>query len=53
MLCWDGYGGGFHSYLCNGLETELATYDLNGWPGVSGPPSVQLSPMSPIYRCPP
>ncbi|MEZ4253709.1 MAG: hypothetical protein R3B99_36340 [Polyangiales bacterium] len=28
VLCLDGYGGGFHSYLCNSLETELATL---GW----------------------
>ncbi|MCB9636841.1 MAG: hypothetical protein H6721_32420 [Sandaracinus sp.] len=27
VLCWDGYGG-FHSYLCNSLETELATLGL-------------------------
>lgn len=37
--------------ITQALETELATYDQNGWPGVSGPPSVPLSPMSPIYRC--
>lgn len=34
------------------LITELGTYDANGWPNVSGPPSVPLSPISPLYRCP-
>jgi hypothetical protein len=31
VLCWDGYGG-FHSYLCNSLETELATLQLRSGP---------------------